>query len=84
MPVFPGVVPSVLSDPAQWQRIVRLRDRVESQVDALATVREVLAPVEQELWAEADAIDANGTPATTRFAADATRRVDAALTTLGV
>ena len=50
-----------------------LRDRVEADPDALAAVRAVLAPVEAELWAEADAVDAERhrrTPGTA-FAIDA-------------
>src|SRR3954469_22506864 len=85
VPVFAPVVPKILSDPAQWPRFARLRDRVESDANALAAVRTVLAPLERDLWDEADAIDANGTDAARRtFASTATKRVDAALTALGV
>jgi hypothetical protein len=62
-----------------------LRDRVESEAGALGTVREVLAPVERDLWEEADDADRTGTDAAQAdFTADASRRVDAALVTLGV
>jgi secernin len=85
VPTFLSVVPAILRDPEQWQRFAQLRDRVETEVDALASVRAVLAPVERELWEQADAADAEGTQAPqARFAADASRRVDAALTALGV
>jgi hypothetical protein len=58
---------------------------VESDVDALVAVRSALAPVEQELWAEADEADAAGTEAPQmRFAVAASGRVDAALAALGV
>ena len=56
VPFFPPVVPPLLGDPAQWQRFARLRDRVEGRSGALAVVRSTLAPVEHDLWAEADAL----------------------------
>jgi secernin len=85
IPFFPPVVPTALSDPAQWQRFARLRERVESRPDALGDVRRVLAPVENDLWAEADEHFATGARARLdAFARDATTRVDAALESLGV
>jgi hypothetical protein len=85
VPVFPPAVPGVLTDPAQWQRFARLRDRVEADPDALGIVRAVLAPVERELWEDADAAHATGTQgALAKCTAGASRTVDAALTTLGV
>src|SRR5437667_5264744 len=54
VPFFPPAVPAALGDPAQWQRFARLRDRVEADPDALPAVRAVLAPIESDLWAEAD------------------------------
>jgi secernin len=85
IPFFPPDVPAALSDPAQWQRFTRLRKRVESRPDALGEVRRVLAPVENDLWAEADEHFATGERARLdAFAIDATTRVDAALESLGV
>jgi hypothetical protein len=79
------VLPTALSDPAQWQRFARLRDRVETDLDALPAVRRVLAPVEAELWADADDRFAAGEPAAiAAFPGAASARVDAALEALGV
>ena len=85
VPFFPPTVPAALGDPAQWQRFARLRDRVESEPDALAAVRAVLAPIESDLWAEADEQFATGEqPRLASFAEQASARVDAALAALGV
>ena len=85
IPLFPPAVPDLLRDPGQWRRFALLRDRVEFDVDALEAVRTVLAPVEAELWADADQADQTGERAPTdAFARRASRRVDAALTQLGV
>jgi secernin len=85
VPFFPPLVPPVLSDPLQWQRFAQLRDRVEGDPRALRDVRRTLGPLELELWVDADAVYAAGTTGphdelTSRTA----RRVDAALTSLGV
>jgi secernin len=85
VPFFPPLVPTTLSDPRQWERFARLRDRVEADPGALATVREILAPVEHDLWAAADtAATAGSDHALATFTAGASRPVDAALTALGV
>jgi secernin len=85
VPFFPPVLPTALSDPAQWQRFARLRDRVETDLDALPAVRRVLAPVEADLWADADDRFATGDPAAlAAFPGAASARVDAALEALGV
>ena len=85
LPVFPPAVPDLLRDPAQWERFARLRDRVETDSDALGRVRRVLAPVERELWAEADEADRTGAQGPKdAFTSHASDRVDAALTALGV
>ena len=85
VPFFPPTVPTALGDPARWQRFARLRDRVEADPDALAAVRAVLAPIESDLWAEADAEFATGEqPRLASFAEQASARVDAALGALGV
>ena len=84
VPFFPLAVPTTLSDPAQWERFARLRHRIETEPDALAAVREVLAPAERELWEAADDAAA-GTDATRAiYTTRCSRVVDAALTTLGV
>ena len=86
-----GVAPE-LSDPATWHRFEALRDRVEAAraddpegaaVDALSQVRAVLAPVEAELWDEADALVEQGPAVQLTWARSAWPRVDAALRTLG-
>ena len=85
VPFFPPTVPAALGDPARWQRFARLRDRVESEPDALAAVRTVLAPIESDLWAEADQQFATGEqPRLASFAERASARVDAGLEALGV
>jgi hypothetical protein len=85
VPFFPPAVPTALGDPARWHRFAVLRDRVEADPGALATVRGVLAPVEAELWSDADACFDSGEPARlAAFALTASARVDAALAALGV
>jgi hypothetical protein len=74
VPVFPGAVANELADPAQWERFARLRDAVEREPERLASVRAVLDPVEQELWAQAEKLT------TASYFAP----VDAALHRLGV
>jgi hypothetical protein len=88
VPVFPpaGLSPA-LADPATWARFARLRGRVEADggADELAEIRSVLAPVETELWEEADAVADAGDPARQdAFAASAWRPVEAALDKLAV
>ena len=84
VPAFFDAIPAVLSDPAQWDRFRVLRDRVEADGSALAEIRAVLAPVESDLWDEADELADSANPeALTAFAARAWAPVDAALTTLG-
>jgi secernin len=88
-----GVAPE-LADPAQWHRFEALRDRVEaaraadpagSGTDLLAEVRAALAPVEADLWDEADEIAAGRGPADQVAWAQAVwPTVDAALVSLGV
>jgi secernin len=63
VPAFPGTVngpppcvPVELSDQALWHAADAVRRRVEADPDALAEARAVLQPVEDELWAEADAV----------------------------
>jgi secernin len=58
VPVFPPTdVPAELADPVVWARFAALRDRVEGEAgeEELVEIRRVLAPVEAELWASADA-----------------------------
>lgn len=55
LPVFPPhAVPAALADSATWHTFAGLRDRVEADDAALAEIREVFAPLETELWCEAD------------------------------
>ncbi len=83
VPVFPPDVPATLAQMSTWQRFARLRDRVEADADALATVHAELASVESALWAEADEVAAEPTRRAA-FPEAAWARVDAALTRLGV
>ncbi len=85
VPFFPPAVPAALSDPARWHRFTQLRKRVETEPDALQEVRNVLTPVEDDLWAEADQRFATGERAPLEsFGHAASARVDAALESLGV
>jgi secernin len=85
IPFFPPAVPPMLSDPSQWQRFARLRDRVERDRDALREVRDRFAPLETELWVDADAVYAAGVDGRRdELTVRAGQRVDAALTSLGV
>jgi hypothetical protein len=84
LPLRAGAVPPFLSDPAQWHRTTRLRDRVDIDGDALAEIRAVLDPVEAELWAEADTLAEAGHDAWAAFADAAGARAAEALTRLGV
>jgi len=61
VPVFPRTaagpppfVPMDLSGEELWRATDAVRARVEAEPAALASVRQVLQPVEDELWAEAD------------------------------
>jgi secernin len=84
IPVFPPTgVPPELGEPDTWARFARLRDRVEGDGDELYEIRGVLAPIEAELWAEADDCSADA-DLRAQFGATAWPRVDAALTKLGV
>ncbi len=50
----PPMVPRELWHETMWQAADALRRRVESDPDAIGAIREVLDPVEAELWHEAD------------------------------
>jgi dipeptidase len=55
VPAFPpAAVTAELSDPGSWARFAALRDRVERDGSELEGIRAVLAPIEAELWEEAD------------------------------
>lgn len=87
VPVPFGHLPTPLADPATWHRFAALRDRVEHDpsADRLREVRAALAPVEADLWAEADALHARGDrDALVAFTDRTFAPVDAALTQLGV
>jgi hypothetical protein len=79
----PALVPRELGEAETWARFARLRDRVERDSDALVEVRAVLAPIEAELWADAD--DASAEPVRrAEFVADVWARVESSLVKLGV
>jgi len=52
----PDGVPAALADEVLWHDAATLRDRVERDPGAMAAIREVLDPLEAELWDEADAL----------------------------
>jgi len=86
VPVFPpALTPPELADAATWPRFAALRDRVEGErgVDELAEIRAVLAPLELELWEEADAIAGDLSERET-FVAAVWSRIEPALDKLGV
>jgi len=57
VPVFPPhAVPAALGDAAVWARFAALRDYAWTAAEALAEVRAAWAPLEAELWAEADGV----------------------------
>jgi hypothetical protein len=86
MPVFPPHgTPLALADPESWRRFDLLRQRAEQDAEGegLAVIRSVLAPVEVELWEEADAVAAE--PGRQEAFVDSVwTRVDDALRRLGV
>ena len=83
VPGFAPLVAPELASAHEWARFAALRDRVERDAGALATVRVRLASVEAELWAQADAVHAaDGDRAA--FVRTAYRSVDQALRDLAV
>lgn len=57
VPVFPpDGVPPELGEPEAWKRFAVLRDRAEGDPGALEGIRASLAPLEAELWDEADEV----------------------------
>lgn len=85
VPMFPPAAVPQLADENQWHRFARLRDRVEADHGEAERVRAVLAPVEQELWTNADEVYGTGRAgAIEAFVANAYAPVDAALDRLGV
>lgn len=82
VPVFPpDAVPAALADPATWQAFAGLRHRVEADSFSLAPIRAVFAPLEAELWREADDV-ASHPDRRAAFVDDAWRRVSEALTSV--
>ena len=82
VPVFPpDAVPAALADPATWRAFAALRDRVEADSSALAPIRAAFAPLEAELWSEADDV-APHPERRTAFVESAWRRVSETLTSL--
>ncbi len=62
VPCFDGSMPAALSQADTWHRFVALRNRVETDltgIDELVAIREVLDPLEHELWTKADSRDPN-------------------------
>lgn len=77
-------VPAALADEQRWWRTVTLRERVEADGAALASIRAVLDPVEHELWQQADELHARtDDPSAHQALADAAaERVDGAVLSL--
>ncbi len=85
VPCFPPAVAPELADPLQWLRFARLRDRIEAAPDLLAEVRPLLAIVEADLWAQAEAAFVSGQRSRLdQVARQAFAPVDSALHRLGV
>jgi secernin len=83
VPLFPPASSPLLADPQTWGRFASLRDRVELDPDALTVIRGELAPVEAQLWVDADA--AGRDEEHQQAVVDASSAsVDAALARLGV
>jgi dipeptidase len=83
VPTFPPLAPAALAAPHTWHRFAALRDRVEADGDALFEIRGVLAPVEADLWDDADRI-AEDPARRSAFVERSWSPIDAALTRLGV
>ena len=82
VPVFPpDAVPAALAEPAAWRAFAALRDRVEADSSALAPIRAAFAPLEAELWREADEVAPNPERRAT-FVETAWRRVSETLASL--
>jgi hypothetical protein len=85
VPLFPPIVPVEMSDEQQWERFARLRERVDADGDALGEIRAALAPVENDLWEEADHLAACANDGErSAFATRAWRPIEAALSRLAV
>ena len=52
----PPFVPPELSGEGLWHAADALRQRVEDDPAALAGIRELIGPIEDELWGEADSV----------------------------
>ncbi len=82
VPVFPSdAVPAALAGPAAWRAFAALRDRVEADSSALAPIRAAFAPLEAELWCEADEVAPHPERRAT-FVESAWQRVSDALASL--
>jgi hypothetical protein len=78
--------PHAWASATTWQRFRGLRDRVErarvddpESVDELTRIRAVWAPLEAELWSEADAVAAADPPARTEWADTIWSRIEEGL-----
>lgn len=79
IPVFPPLgVPRELAGPAKWAKFARLRDIVEADGSQLVRIRAMFAPLESQLWAEADTV-AGDTAAQGEFLSMAWREVERTL-----
>jgi hypothetical protein len=79
VPVFPPAGPHPgLATETVWRRFAALRDRVERRPEDLEAIRAVLAPIEADLWDEADDV-AGDRDGRASFRAEAGSRVIDAL-----
>jgi hypothetical protein len=83
VPIFPidGTVAALASE-SVWRRFAALRDRVEAHPTDLVAIRDVLGPLETELWEEANEVAGDPTHEAA-FLDRSWRRIDAALHELG-
>jgi secernin len=83
VPLFPPGGAPLLADAATWGRFASLRARVEVEPEALTVIRAGLAPIETQLWVDADVAGRDEEHRRAVLGA-AGAAVDAALARLGV
>ncbi len=95
VPSFPfddvDAAPTAWASATTWARFRGLRDRVEqaraddpASVDALAHIRSVWGPLEQDLWTEADAVASSSPAERMAWTATIWPRIEEGMQSLGV
>ncbi len=84
VPFVASSVPTVLSDLRLVESFAALRDMVEVILETLVDVREALDPLEAEMWEEADSKMDDSSNTWAGFGDQCGRRLEDALTGLGV